>query len=153
MSNQQLTKALMPMIERLSQLGLADAGTEAVMNDEFGEQNQQLKSAVALARQGVEEGWLCDRENAGAKFSRVAKPDETTHNFSIDAVLMTGEGAAHAHPNGEMSLCIAMQGEPEFDDFEQAWAQYLPGTSHTPTVVGGTMLFLYFLPAGAMTWI
>lgn len=153
MSNQQLSEALMPMLERLSQLGLADKGTEAIMNREFDQQNQQLKAAVALAKQGIEDGWLCSRENAGAKFSRVAKADESTFNFSIDAVLMTGEGAAHAHTEGEMSLCIPMQGEPRFDDFEEIWAQYLPGTSHTPTVTGGYMLFLYFLPDGAIRWI
>ena len=152
MSNQQLTDALKPMLKRISELDLSHPSTEVVLNQEFSPKNPLLKTAVDLARQGIEDGWLCHRDNAGAKFSRVAKASDETFNLSIDAVLMSGEAAAHTHPNGEVSLCIPMQGEPRYDDFDNAWAPYPPGSSHTPTVQGGTMLFLYFLPDGAMEW-
>ena len=153
MSHQQLIDALNPMLERMSQLDMAHPATEAILNQEFSDNNPRMKSVVALAKQGIEEGWLCDRENAGARFSRIAKPSIETFDFSIDAVIMSGEGAAHKHTRGEVSICIPMQGEPQFDDFEYTWAHYPPGSSHTPTVVGGTMLFIYFLPDGAMEWL
>ncbi len=153
MSNKQLTNGLAPMLKRITELDLAHPATEAMLNQEFSPRNQQLNAAIAMAKQGLEEGWLCDRENAGVKFSRVAKPSAETFNLSIDAVFMSGEGAAHAHPNGEVSLCIPIQGEPIYDEFEDVWALYPPGSSHTPTVSGGEMLILYFLPDGAMDWI
>ena len=153
MSNEQLANTLAPMLKRITELDLSHPATEVILNQEFSASNPQLKSAIAQAKQGIEEGWLCDRENAGVKFSRVAKPSDATFNLSIDAVLMSGEGAAHAHPNGEVSLCIPMQGDPVYDEFEHTWAPYPPGSSHTPTVVGGEMLVLYFLPDGAMDWI
>ena len=141
------------MLERLSQLDMSHPATEAILNQEFSDRSSRMQSVVSLAKQGIEEGWLCDRENNGARFSRIAKPDDETCRFSIDAVLMSGAGAPHTHTNGEVSICIPMQGEPKFDDFENTWAHYPPGSSHTPTVVGGTMLFIYFLPEGAVEWL
>ncbi len=126
MSNEQLTTTLTPMLKRISELDLSHPASEAILNQEFSTSNPQLQTAIAQAKQGIEEGWLCNRDNAGVKFSRVAKPSEATFNLSIDAVLMSGEGAAHAHPNGEVSLCIPMQGEPVYDDFEHCPDEY-PG--------------------------
>ncbi len=153
MSNQQLNDALKPMLERLTKLDMAHPATEVILNQEFSDHNPRMKSVVSLAKQGIEEGWLCDHENAAAQFSRIAKPGNETFNFSIDAVLMSGEGATHTHTNGEVSICIPMQGEPSFDDFEYTWAHYPPGSSHTPTVSGGSMLIIYFLPEGAVEWL
>jgi len=153
MSNEQLTTTLIPILKRISELDLSHPATEVILSQEFSTSNPQLKTVIAQAKQGIEDGWLCNRDNAGVKFSRVAKPSEVTFNLSIDAVLMSGEGAAHTHPNGEVSLCIPMQGEPVYDDFEHTWAPYPPGSSHTPTVNGGEMLILYFLPDGMMEWL
>jgi len=153
MSNEQLTITLTPMLKSISELDLSHPASEVMLNQEFSASNPHLKAAIAQAKQGIEEGWLCNRENAGVKFSRVSKPSAATFNLSIDAVLMSGAGAAHAHPNGEVSLCIPMQGDPAYDDFEYTWAPYPPGSLHTPTVTGGEMLILYFLPDGAMDWI
>jgi hypothetical protein len=153
MSKELLATILTPILKRISELDLSHPISEIMLNQEFSSSHPQLKTAIAQAKQGVEDGWLCDREHAGVKFSRVAKPSKTTFNLSIDAVLMSGEAAAHTHPNGEVSLCIPMQGEPTYDDFEHTWAPYPPGSSHTPTVVGGEMLVLYFLPDGEIDWI
>jgi len=153
MGKQQLSDALKPMLERLTQLDMAHPATEAILNQEFSDHNPRMMSVVSLAKQGIAEGWLCDRENAGVKFSRIAKSTDETFSFSIDAVLMSGEGAAHTHTNGEVSICIPMKGDPSFDDFDYTWAHYPPGSSHTPTVTGGTMLIIYFLPEGAVEWL
>ena len=153
MSNEQLAITLTPMLKRISELDLSHPASEIMLNQEFSASNPRLQTAIVQAKQGLVDGWLCDRVNDGIKFSRVAKPSDATFNLSIDAVLMSGEGAAHTHPNGEVSLCIPMQGDAVYDDFEHAWAPYPPGSSHTPIVTGGEMLILYFLPDGEMDWI
>lgn len=86
------------------------------------------------------------------KFGRVAKPSDTTHQLSIDAVEMYGEAAEHTHPNGEVSFCVALDGEPTFMGEPPGWVVVPPGSRHVPTVRNGTMRILYFLPGGAMIW-
>lgn len=100
------------------------------------------------------EGWLTPKEAApnGVWFGRVAKPSELTAGFSIDAVDMEGEAAEHTHPLGEVSFCVAREGEPRFDGHPPGWVVLPPGSHHTPTVRGGRMLIVYFLPEGAVEW-
>jgi hypothetical protein len=85
-------------------------------------------------------------------FGRVAKPADELGGCSIDAVDMTGAGAAHTHPNGEVSLCFATEGDPRFVGFPEGWVAVPPGSWHVPEVSGGRMLIVYFLPGGAMVW-
>ena len=61
-----------------------------------------------------------------------------------------GAGMAHTHPGGEFDLCFAVSGSPTFDGRPEGWTVYAPGSWHVPTVQGGVMDILYFLPAGAM---
>lgn len=103
---------------------------------------------AALAAQ--DEPWLLPRENQGVRFGRLAKD---LHGLSIDVVRMSGPGPRHRHPNGEIDLCIALDGEPRFDGQPAGWVVYGPGSAHVPTVSGGTMLILYFLPRGAIEWL
>lgn len=86
------------------------------------------------------------------RFGRVAKPSEATHQLSIDAVDMRGAAAEHTHPNGEVSLCFATEGDPRFLGHAEGWVVVPPGSRHVPTVTGGRMTILYFLPDGAMVW-
>ena len=65
---------------------------------------------------------------------------------------MSGAGAAHTHPNGEVSICFPTEGDPPFEGYADGWVVKAPGSSHIPTVTGGKMLILYFLPEGAMEW-
>ena len=65
---------------------------------------------------------------------------------------MNGPGLAHTHPNGEIDLCFAMDGDPRFDGHPEGWVVYGPGSWHVPTVTGGTMAILYFLPSGAIAF-
>ncbi|MCB9652306.1 MAG: DUF4863 family protein, partial [Deltaproteobacteria bacterium] len=107
-----------------------------------------LTRVRALMRAGVEAGWLCDREAGGVRFSRVQKSVEG--GLSIDAVHMSAPGPGHLHPNGEIDLCFAVSGAPTFDGRAPGWTVYGPGSWHVPTVAGGVMDILYFLPGGAM---
>ena len=110
----------------------------------------QLSRVQALMEAGMAEGWLCPRENEGVRFGRLAKASPETHGFSIDAVIMDGPGPGHTHPNGEIDLCFATAGQPRFDGHPPGWTAYGPGSWHVPTVSGGQMAILYFLPEGAI---
>lgn len=85
-------------------------------------------------------------------FGRVAKASEATCGLSVDVVDMRGAGAAHTHPQGEVSWCIPMEDAPRFEGAADGWVVMPPGSQHTPTVTGGRMLIVYFLPEGALTW-
>ncbi|MEZ4220797.1 MAG: DUF4863 family protein [Polyangiaceae bacterium] len=102
-----------------------------------------------LVRAGVRDGWLCDRENDGIRFSRVHKASGTD-DLGIDAVHMAKPGPGHTHPNGEVDLCFAVSGSPTFDGRPPGWTVYPAGSWHVPTVAEGVMDILYFLPGGAI---
>ena len=114
------------------------------------------ETALAIAqelRRGIAEGWLCNRGEPEARFSRLAKPSPQTHDLSIDVVSLLGSAVAHTHPNGEITLGFAAEaGEARFDGRPPGWVFLGPGTTHTPQVVGARMHLLYFLPQGAVIW-
>ena len=103
-----------------------------------------------VAQEAASAGWLLPKEAGGVKFGRIAKDLE---GFSVDAVLMSSPGPRHRHPNGEIDLCFALDGEPRFDGNPEGWTVYAPDSTHVPTVRGGTMLILYFLPGGAIEFL
>ena len=100
---------------------------------------------AAIASIGSE--WLLPKSNAGIRFGRAAKD---LAGFSVDAVLMDVPGPRHRHPNGEIDLCFRTRGEPKFDGHGPGWVVYGKNSAHVPTVTGGEMLILYFLPGGAI---
>lgn len=103
-----------------------------------------------LARAGVRDGWLVPK-SAGPKvrFGRLAKD---LGGYSVDFVLMEGAAAGHTHVNGEINLGFAWSGTPKFDGHPPGWVVFAPGSQHVPTVTGGEMLLVYFLPGGAVVW-
>ncbi|MED5372978.1 MAG: DUF4863 family protein [Myxococcota bacterium] len=145
-----LIAALQPILATLSTLDPQDPqAAMATLNERH--PIASLGELAAFVRLGVEEGWLCDREANGVKFSRVAKPaDPMAAGMSIDAVHMCAAGPGHTHPKGEFDLCFAVSGDPRFDGKPPGWTVYPPGSWHEPTVSGGVMDILYFLPDGAM---
>ncbi len=149
---ERLVDALAPVLEVVRQVDPADPEAAQSTLDAAlplgGETMQALKS---LVRTGVREGWLCEKSANGVSFSRVAMPDHVkTRPLSIDAVHMDGPGPGHTHGNGEIDLCFAVSGTPEFDGHPPGWVVYPPGSWHVPTVSGGSMDILYFLPDGAL---
>lgn len=109
-----------------------------------------LRDALVEA---VRDGVICDRGNDAIRYSRLAKASVSTRDHSIDFVWMTGPGINHRHPKGEVNLCFAVEGEPRFDGHGEGWVVFPPGSAHVPTVEGGRMLIVYFLPEGAVEWI
>lgn len=145
---QQLVDALQPILNYLSNLDPSDPGAADTLNSKFPIDGEAMTALAALFSTGVEAGWLCERDGGpGVSFSRVTKA-ETPENFSVDAVRMDRPGPGHNHPKGEFDLCFPVEGSPEFDGNPPGWVVYGPQSWHVPTVSGGTMNILYFLPGG-----
>ena len=98
----------------------------------------------------METDWLLPKEAGGIRFGRVSKE---LVGFTVDAVLMSSPGPRHRHGNGEIDLCFTTSGEPTFDGNPAGWTVYPPGSVHVPTVAGGEMLILYFLPGGEIEFL
>ncbi len=148
MSLDRLLTSLQPLLARLQTFDPGAPDAAAALEREFPLHAPPMQALRALVREGVEARWLCDRENAGVRYSRVLKGAPGA--ISIDAVHLAGPGAAHTHPNGEIDLCFGVSGEPRFDGRPEGWVVYGANTWHVPTVAGGVMDILYFLPSGAI---
>ena len=135
-------------------LDLSDAkSAKQQLDTAFPFESEQVQQWGELMRAGVADGSLCDHGKAPMQYSRIFKNSEKTHNLSCDAVLMDGAGPNHIHPQGEVDLCFAVDGEPRFDGNEPGWTVYAAGSQHIPTVKGGRMLILYLLPDGAFEFV
>lgn len=158
----QLVSQLAPVLETVARMPLADCHD----GDAAARLREQLEQALpgggpvaseigTTLRQGLEEGWLCDRGEPKARFSRVAKASKDTHDLSIDIVALDGPALRHGHPQGEITLGFPIDPsatDSRFDGHEAGWVVMPVGSVHTPTVTGSPMLLLYFLPQGAMDW-
>ncbi|NOY44335.1 MAG: DUF4863 family protein [Deltaproteobacteria bacterium] len=153
MGIQELLTALEPVFDALTGLDLSrpDEAREHLAAA-FPTDGEVVGRLRALVEAGVAEGWLCDQEAGSARFSRVAKPGEATRGFSVDAVELSGPGVWHRHPAGEVNLCFAAGSDAVFDGFSEGWVVFGKGSEHVPTVSGGRMLLLYFLPGGRIDW-
>ncbi len=137
-----------PIAARIAAVGTGDPDALVAALEEL---DTAALEATALAAHAA--GWLTPKEAGGVKFGRLSRADATTHGLSIDAVDMSGPAAgAHTHPRGEVELCIDLVGEPAFDGRRQRFIAYPPGSRHVPTVSGGRMLILYFLPGGEIVF-
>ena len=147
-----LIAALAPFARRIATLDLAaPAAAQEALNLEF--PVGSLGPVRDLLAAGRAAGWLTPKAATSTLwFGRVAKPSDALCGLSLDAVDMQGEGAPHTHPNGEVSLCFATEGDPRFQGFPEGWVVAGAGSRHVPTVTGGRMTIVYFLPGGAMVW-
>jgi hypothetical protein len=98
-------------------------------------------------------GQVANRGELPVRYGRVAKAGPDTLDFSIDVVHMNGAGPRHRHPAGEVNFCIALDGAPTFDGRAPGWVVLPRGSTHVPTVAGGTMLIVYLLPGGAIEFL
>lgn len=148
MNRDALLAALQPVLDVVRTVDPRDPAAAArTLDERLPPDGEVLRGIRALVRAGVEARWICERENGSVRWSRVAKD---AGGLSIDAVHMSTDGAAHTHPGGEIDLAFAVSGEPRFDGRPAGWTVYPPGSWHVPTVEGGAMDILYFLPGGAI---
>jgi hypothetical protein len=160
----ELLDLLEPILARLATLELAtchgdDAAqaVEATLEREFPHAGERVQAIGRMLERGVAEGWLANRGDPQARFSRVAKPGEPTHDFSIDVVSMVGSGLEHTHPAGEATIGFpADMSAPaqscQFEARPPGWVFLGPGSRHVPRVDGERMNLIYFLPSGAVQW-
>lgn len=149
-TKEQFVSLLAPLAEALRAVDVdaADAAAQAERAAAFaGPQIAALRVAAVAA---IASDWLLPKSANGIRFGRVAKE---LSGFVVDAVLMDVPGPRHRHPNGEIDLCFATAGTPQFDGHPEGWVVYGKDTTHVPTVTGGTMLILYFLPGGAIEFL
>lgn len=109
----------------------------------------------AALRAAIVDGWLCDRGEPTARFSRLAKAGPDTRALSIDVVCLEGPALRHGHPRGEVTLGLPFDPAAEgsrFDGHPPGWVVMPAGSVHVPTVTGPRMVLLYFLPGGAVEW-
>lgn len=146
---QTLLDALAPIVSLARSLDLQQAAAaRASLTAAFPVDGEAWQSIKALFVEGRTAGWLCDREHGGVRFSRVQKGP----GFSIDAVHMNAPGPGHTHGKGEIDLCFVVDGDARFDGQPEGFVVYPPGSWHVPTVSGGVMDILYFLPDAAITF-
>ena len=141
-------EALLPAIEAVDVAKPADA--EKSLEKHAPLLSPLVKRIEALAKKGAAEGWLLPK-SAGPKvrFGRFLKD---LSGFSVDFVSMEGPAAGHTHTKGEINLGFALSGKPLFDGRPPGWAVFPPASHHIPTVTGGEMLIVYFVPGGQVVW-
>jgi hypothetical protein len=144
------TRVLQPILDVLKNIDASAPDATTKVQQALPIDDPRIVAARALVVEGLRDGWLAPREAGGIRFGRVAKPSEALHGFSIDAVEMDCPGPGHVHPNGEFDLSFALEGQPQFEGLNEGWLVLPPGSWHVPTVTGGKMGILYFLPDGAI---
>lgn len=151
MTREALLDLLLPVTRTVAGLDLSDPQAAAALEDAW--PPARRRPLAAALREARDAGWLTPKKASDTvSFGRVAKPSPETCDLSVDAVDMSGDAAAHTHPAGEVSLCLAEDGDPRFCGHREGWVVVPPGSHHTPTVTGGRMLIVYFLPGGQMIW-
>jgi hypothetical protein len=149
-TKEQFVELLRPLAQALQRVDVdaVDAAAQAERAAPFAGAVVAAVKAAALAN--VNSDWLLPKAQGGIRFGRVAKD---LLGFSVDAVLMDVPGPKHRHGNGELDLCLPTKGDPRFDGKAAGWVVYGKGSVHVPTVKGGEMLILYFLPGGAIEFL
>lgn len=151
MSTPDQFHALMREATRLVAGHALDDGLQARLNREAGPDSPLYQNLFAACRQGVADGWMCNREGGGIRYGRVLKPADDLAGCSVDVVDMNDlAGPHHAHPNGEIDLIMPLTDQARFDGHGAGWLVYGPGSAHRPTVTQGRALVLYLLPGGAI---
>lgn len=155
-----LLELLEPILARVAALEphtrrdpAAVAALEAALEHEFPYAGTHVQEIGREIERGIAEGWLCDRGDASARFSRVAKASPATHELSIDVVSMVGDAAEHTHPLGEVTLGFASGPDScQFEGRAPGWVFLPPESRHVPRVTGERMHLVYFLPKGSVVW-
>ena len=150
MSEAEFRQQMIDLTARIGDRAL-DANLQDWLNRELGAESAGFQRLQQSCREGVAEGWLCQREAGGIRYGRVFKPDAELQGFSVDVVDMDDcVGPHHGHPNGEIDLVMPLEGDARFDGHPAGWVVYPAGSAHHPTVAGGRALVLYLLPGGSI---
>ncbi|MGC6508435.1 MAG: DUF4863 family protein [Myxococcota bacterium] len=149
MSKQKLINHLTPLLVHLKSLDLsAVEQSRTELESEFpidGQWASELKK-ILIAHQDAD--WLFPSSHRDIRFGQLC--DAQAFGISIDTVDMDKAGPSHLHLNGEVDIAFSIEGKPKFDGNGEGWTVYPPNSWHRPTVTGGRMIILYFLPGAAL---
>jgi len=147
-SQQAFTEAVSTMTARIAGKKIDDE-LRSFLDENLPPGGEAFDDLAELCRQGIEEGWLCNREHGGIRFGRIIEHGRETNGYSVDVVLMDDiRGPYHGHPKGEIDMIIPESVDAKFDGNGQGWVVYGPNTEHYPTVTDGKAIVLYLLPDG-----
>ena len=132
-----------------------DDRLQAALNDHYGPETARYAELVALLEAGIDEGWACYAEITGPDYirGRIAEPSAETRGFSVEsAKLKDVVGNYHCHPRGEINMIAPVDATGKFCGHGAGWKVFAPGSRHYPTVTGGAVKFLFFLPNGEIEY-
>jgi len=142
-------RALLPAVDAVDPATPDEAAAQ--LNQLLPFDGDDVTRILALCRSGLDAGWLVP--HAAGPHVRYGRFQKDMEGYAIDAVVMANaKGRGHTHTRGEINMCFPLEGQPRFDGLAPGWVVFAPGSHHVPTVTGGTMLFLYFTPGGAVVW-
>lgn len=132
-----------------------DDALQTRLNDTFGPHTEDFQEMKRLLRTGIEEDWACYKVIDGDDYrrGRLGVAPESTHEFVIEsAKLRNVKGNFHTHPLGEINMIQPVDPDGQFCGAGEGWKVFAPGTSHYPTVTGGTCTFIFLLPRGEIEY-
>ncbi len=132
-----------------------DAALEAQLNDHYGAQTGRYATLLRLLRQGIDEGWACYAEIDGPDYKRgrIAEASAQTRGFTVESgKLRNVLGNYHRHPRGEINMIGPVDPTGRFCGNGAGWKVFPPDSCHYPTVTGGTVTMLFFLPGGEIEY-
>jgi 2-hydroxylaminobenzoate mutase len=132
-----------------------DGNLELQLNEHFGPGTERFATLLSLLRTGIREGWACYSEITGPDYrrGRIAEASSQTHGFTVESGMLRDVlGNYHRHPRGEINMIGPVDPTGKFCGSGAGWRVFPPDSSHYPTVTGGTVTLLFFLPGGEIEY-
>lgn len=132
-----------------------DQELEDALNMHYGAATEQYRMLLNGLRTGIEEGWACYAEIDGPDYrrGRLAKPSAETYGFSVETGMLKDVlGNYHEHPLGEINMIGPVDATGKFCGSGAGWKVFPPKSRHFPTVTGGKVTMLFFLPNGEIEY-
>lgn len=133
-----------------------DKQLEDELNRFYGPATENYAQLLRLLRAGIEEGWACYAEIDGPDYrrGRIAKPSENANGYSVESGMLKDVlGNYHCHPKGEINMIGPVDDTGMFCGSGAGWKVFEPGSQHYPTVTGGKVTMLFFLPGGEIEYL
>jgi hypothetical protein len=169
---EELIQCSIPFLQEVRDM-TPGAEMEKWLNENYGENSELYRDLSRLIKIGVAEGWAANQEVDGPNYrrSRIVEPSPETFQFSITAVYMNSKdpqrfkdeddneilrGQYHGHPYGEINLVVPLDEGAQLKGLQgwqgPGWTAPDPGSRHYPEVRGGTVIALFYLPAGRISY-
>ena len=132
-----------------------DEALQARLDAAFGPQTEDFREMTRLLRAGIDEAWACYRviDGDGYRRGRLGVASDGVHDFVIESARLADvRGNYHTHPLGEINMIQPVDPTGRFCGAGEGWKVFAPGTSHHPTVTGGTCTFIFLLPKGEIVY-